>query len=139
MQLKFVKQIGISHAVAIRHREVLRVAKISRCGSGEASPGHGERASVSESHAPILGVIDLVNSYVVGIQINREVAVHRRIVEKIRFNDFSLITKAQDESLKAIVRIGAHDVPEDRMVPYWHHRLRTQFSLLAQASAESAA
>jgi hypothetical protein len=38
-----------------------------------------------------------------------------------------------------VMRISAHDVPEDRMVPYRHHWLWTEFGFLAQPRAKPAA
>ena len=35
--------------------------------------------------------------------------------------------------------IGAHDMPEDRVISYRHHWLWAQFSFLAQPRAEAAA
>ena len=58
----------------------------------------------ARSDAPILLVIDLVDLQVVGIELNCEVAVQGRIVEEIRFDDLGLITKAEDEGFKAMMR-----------------------------------
>ena len=98
-----------------------------------------ERAGIGERHRPVLLVIDLVDLDVVGLQRDGEIAVHRRIVEKIRFDDFGLVAEAENEILKAVMRIGAHDVPQDRMISDRHHGLGANFGFLAQPRAEAAA
>ena len=84
-------------------------------------------------------MIDLVNLQVVGTQLNREIAVHRGVIEEIGFDHFSLVAKTENEGFKAVMGIASHDMPKDRMVPDRHHRLRSQLGFLAQPRAEAAA
>ena len=83
VQRKLIKQIGVGDAVTIGYREVRRIAEILRCGTRDAGPGHGQRAGVGERHGPILPVIDLVDGDVVGVERDGEIAVERRVIEKI--------------------------------------------------------
>ena len=51
----------------------------------------------------------------------------------------AFVTKAKNEILKAVVRIGPHDMPQDGMISHRHHRFRTDLGFLAQPRAQAAA
>jgi hypothetical protein len=95
MQMELIKEIGICEPITVGHCEVFGIPKEFGGGSGNPGAGHGERACVSESHSPILLVIDLVNRNLIGIQFDRKVAVQRWIIQKIGFDDLGFVAKTK--------------------------------------------
>src|ERR1700722_10141130 len=73
-----------------------------------------------------------MDSNVVCFQFDREVTVHRRIVEKVRFNDFCLVTEAENELSESMMSIAPHDMPENGVVSHRHHGLRPNLRFLTE-------
>ena len=61
------------------------------------------------------------------------------VVKEVVADQIAAIAQAQDEILVAVVRVVAHQVPDDRTAPTLHERLRDRVRMLAQTRAESAA
>lgn len=70
---------------------------------------------------------------------NSEVIVHRLIVQKIFLNHVSAISKTQYEVPKTVMRVGFHDVPQNRAASDVNKRLWAKFSFLSHTCAQSAA
>src|SRR5205823_2541857 len=72
-------------------------------------------------------------------KIDREIPVARFVIEEVVLDHRTLVTHGQQEAVEAKIRVEFHDVPEDRPLADLNERLRTQFRLLAETHAASAA
>src|SRR5262249_53923011 len=68
-------------------------------------------------------------------EIDREIAMHRLVVQEILANFLTLVSQAQDEVGEAVDGIPFHDVPQHGAAADLDHRLRQKFGLFAEARA----
>ena len=59
--------------------------------------------------------------------------------EKVPFDGICLVAEAEDEVVMSIVGVILHNMPQDRAVTYWHHRLGQGLGVLAHPHAEATA
>ncbi len=105
----------------------------------QALPDVGMQAGVDEGDAPVLDIG--------GMQLDiaaaggeREVVRHALLViEEVLANQIAAVAQAQDEILVPVVRVIAHQVPDQRPVADRDQRLRDGVRMLAQASAQTTA
>ena len=72
-------------------------------------------------------------------QADREIIVHRLVVEEVILDHIALVPQAEDEVGLLVMGINLHDVPKDWPAPDLNHWLGAEFSLLTQAGASPTA
>ena len=70
-------------------------------------------------------------------QMKRHIGHVQEVIGEVLLDHVSLVTKADDEIVEAIVTIDLHDVPEDRAAADFHHRFGTDRGFLAKPRAHS--
>ena len=106
----------------------------------QAAAGHRVLAGVGEGDGEFLFVVLIV----VGdgpelAQRQRDVAVHRLVIEEIFLDDVAFVAQAKNELGMTVVGVRLHDVPEDRPAADFDHRLGSIFGFFAQTGALAAA
>src|ERR1051325_4519973 len=61
------------------------------------------------------------------------------IVPEIFLNHLALVTEAKDELVEAVMRIGLHDMPEDRALADGQHRFGAELRFVLQTCPLAAA
>src|SRR6185369_229865 len=79
----------------------------------------------------------LVNLHGVLFEINGDVRRVQEVIGEILLDQITLVSKADDEIVYPVKRIGLHDVPEYRLPADFHHWLRAYRCLFAQPCAET--
>ena len=69
----------------------------------------------------------------------RDIAVHRLVVEEVILDDVAFVAQAKDELRMPIVGIGLHDVPKDRPAADFDHGFGAIFGFFAQTGTLAAA
>jgi hypothetical protein len=64
-------------------------------------------------------------------EVDREVVVHRLVVQEILFNHVSAISEAKNEVAEPVVSVQLHDVPEYRPSPDVHQRFGSKLSFFS--------
>src|SRR5207302_1314922 len=77
----------------------------------------------------------VVNLYVILCEIDRHIGGIGQVILEELLNDVALVSTANHEILDAVDRIDLHDVPENRTTADLDHRLRHQYTFLADASS----
>src|ERR1017187_3241318 len=139
MMLKCLREIGVGQAVAVSHGKMFCLAEIFARGLGDAAAGHVFLAGVGERDFPIELVPMLVDSHLVGLELDGAVGVVQVEVAEIILHNLRLETEAQYKTAKTMPRVNLHDVPENRMFTDGPHRLGAEFSFFLDARAEAAA
>ena len=113
----------VAHAIAVCQAKLL----IAEIGSRtlDAPAGHRLLASVDQRDSPILpdiiGELDRLFAW-----LYRNVRHMKFVIGKIFLDKISLVTAANDEIIDPVTVIELHDVPEDWLPAYFHHRLWPQ-------------
>src|SRR6266545_391702 len=112
-----------------------RAMRAPVCDAGRDRP----RVANRRPHRPPAGlVVPAVNlDAILLAELNREVAVHRLVVQEILANLVTLVTKTQDEVGEAADGVALHDVPEHGTAADLDHRLGKKLGLFAEARAHA--
>src|SRR5258708_36327770 len=86
---------------------------------------------------PILAVI-VFSLDLALFQIDRQISAKTSVIEKESLDHFAAIPDGNEKLLEAVMRIVAHDVPEQRLTANLDHRLRLNLSLFGQAGSDTA-
>ena len=60
-------------------------------------------------------------------------------IQKVIFDHVSFIAKTQYEVVVSILAVILHDMPQNRMITDWHHRLWNILGVIANARTQAAA
>ena len=66
-------------------------------------------------------------------------ALRNFVVHEIVLNNIGLVAKAKNELIVFILTVILHDMPQNRMMADWHHRLWYVFGVIANARTQTAA
>src|SRR6188472_4540040 len=134
MKRKQLSNIDVSDSVAIGHQKPV-VLNEFRC-LPNPRPGKRSGAGVNQRHAPVRFFL-AESSYCAARQINPNVIAVIPEIQKIVSDNLTFVAEAKYEIAHAVRTIVAHNVPQDRFAADKYHRLRPEFSFLAQTSPES--
>ena len=102
----------------------------------DASAGHGVEAGVDDGHAPRL-VHVVMDLHLVVAEVEGDVRIMQEVVREILLDDVLLVAGQNDEIVVAVARVVLHDVPENRHLADFDHRLRTEMRLLGNTGSET--
>lgn len=80
-------------------------------------------AGIDNCNFPRLGKVIVYLYSVFALEVKRHVAVVERVVREKFFDDVLLVARADYELVMPEMRVFLHDVPENRLAAYLHHRL----------------
>lgn len=80
-----------------------------------------------------------MDNYFVGLELDSAIRVVQMEIGKIVFDEISPETQAKNEPTAAIFGIDSHDMPQDRVLADWDHRLGPKLRFFFQARPQSAA
>ena len=78
-----------------------------------------------------------MNMHAVGLHVECHIRHVQEIISEIFLDQVALVAAANYEITNSIVGINFHDVPENRPAANFHHWLRAQRGLLAQACTKT--
>ena len=99
------------------------------CDTPDTSTSHGFFARVHQGYSPGFG-LTLMHLHAVLAHVESNVRHVKKVVGKVLLDDVPLVAAANHEVVDAVVRIGLHDVPEDRLATNFNHGLGLDGSLL---------
>src|SRR4051794_34711987 len=126
-------QVDVRQSIAICHMK--RTAAVHEAGDApDSSTGHGLKPGVHQGDAPRLGKTRM-HVHAVLLYMDRNVRCMEKIIGEIFLDHIPLVSKAYDEIVASEGRVILHDVPENRLAPDLHHRLRAHVRFFANSSA----
>lgn len=103
------RDIEIRDSVAVsQHERLVFVQPLLQ--ALDATPGLSVKAGVDEMDFPV-GVFAVMKDGFTGGQIDRNIVVERKEVEKVVFDNFLLVSKRDNEFIETMSAVGVHDVP----------------------------
>jgi hypothetical protein len=114
--------VDVGHAVPVGQAERLARCQVPR-GTEDATRGHRALAGVRDRHLPPERRARVVLSDA-GVEVERDVGVVEREVREVLLELIAAVSGADDELVDPVVRIGVHDVPDDRTPTDLDERLR---------------
>jgi len=139
MEIDQIANIDVAQSVAICQQKRIVIGQIPRHAL-QTPARHGLETRIRQRDRKILL---LMRSHEFNLRLpsqrNPEVIVHGFIIQEVILDHVAAIAQAENELPHPVVRIHFHDVPQDRPPSDLHHRLGTEFRLLAKASAQSTA
>jgi hypothetical protein len=127
--------VHIAHAIAIGHEECL-VADIFAY-PPETPAGHRVPSGLDQRDAPRLDGPVVIDD-IAGAHVEGRARRAQHIVAKILLDDVALVAAADDEVVDPVCAVDFQDVPEDRLLADFDHRLGSDAGLLGKPSAETA-
>ena len=95
----------------------------------DPAAGHRLRAGLNQSDTPRFCPY-FMHMHAPIAEIEGDIGAVRKIVREKLFDDMAFVTEAQDEIGYAMSGVDFHDVPEDRPLTDFHHRLGNAVGLL---------
>ncbi len=133
MESDQVVHVEIDHAVAVGQHEFGVVSKVF-LNPLHACAGHGVLAGVGDRHpgAKVALSVDCFFRFVFGREIDGEIVRIQLGVGEELLDHFRFVTGGEDEVGMPVVRVAAHDVPENGERPDRDHRLRQEVGGFAE-------
>src|SRR5258706_5300031 len=138
MKFEQARNVHVADTIAVGHHEAIVGDVLPR--ALQPASGHGFEARLSQGDAEVLlFVAPVVLNARFLPQADGEIVVHRLIVEEIFLDHVALVSQAQHEITKAVMRVQLHDVPEDWAPSYFDQGLGTKLGFLSHTGSETAA
>ena len=135
MKLMQRSNINIRNPIPIRHKEILTRRQMI-LNSLQPPTSHRLCAGIHQRHLPLINSPPM-NFNIPRLCIHRQITIMSIIIGKILLQHIPLIPKTDNKIIHPIMTIDLHNVPNNRIRPNIHHRLRNRMSLLRQPSPQS--
>lgn len=127
---QLLPQIRIRQPVPICHREVLGIPQVFLRCLRHPAPRHVRLPRIGQRHLPIQLMQRLVLHHLVRPHVDRAIRVVHVEVSEIRLHVIRLEPQAEHKTLEPMPRILVQNMPQNRVLPDRHHRLRPKLRLL---------
>ncbi len=134
MESEQLLQVYVAHTIAVSDHESV----VFQPGFEPLDAASGVRflARVHQVYNPVVA-LPAVRFDAASGKIESHAAVQAVIIEKVSFYIVASVTERDEEFFEAVMGVVLHDMPEDRMPAYFHHRLWFYFSLFREAAADA--
>src|SRR3954468_2762643 len=136
VELEQTAQVDVRDAVAVGEHERPVVEERQR--ASDAPAGRRLEPRLHQVDLPVELCAVVVEDDVAALEVDREAVRHRPIVHDEVLDDVALVAERQHELLEPVMRVVAHDVPQDRKAADLDHGLRDQRRFLGQSRPAAA-